>query len=72
VCVCARACEILSYTKRSEMKDLIVIALQLCFKICYEDDTLYLSSDCYLSATLVPTFADRGVLHSQHGGSLRP
>jgi hypothetical protein len=30
---------------------------------------LYQSSDRRLSAKLVPAFADRGVLRSQHGGS---
>jgi hypothetical protein len=33
---------------------------------------LHRPSDHRLSTKLVPTFADRGVLHAQHDGSLRP
>jgi hypothetical protein len=33
---------------------------------------LYRPSDCSLSAKLVPTFADRGVLCGQRDGSIRP
>jgi hypothetical protein len=35
-------------------------------------ERLYRQSDRHLSAKLVPTSADRGVLRGQRGGSLRP
>jgi hypothetical protein len=53
------------------MMMIIIIIIIIITPLLYSAGERYQPRDRYLSAKLLPTFADTGVLRGQRGGSLR-